>query len=129
MRYLLACLVMVPALAAAQAPTTYHDVIEGTVYDPAIRAWSPNARQAFLDTLNGPQTPARKFDGLTIYETCTAHMCAFAHSVIAIDKKHHTMYAATYNDDGRTLVVPNAEIETKIGHACEENRCVFEGED
>lgn len=93
----------------------------------AREAVSEQARRAFTDTLNGPQTPAvvvrlggREY---VVFETCTAHLCAFNHSVIVTNGDD--LYVATYEDDKKIVVVPNARIEALVGDVCLGGRCTF----
>ncbi len=93
----------------------------------AREAVSEQARQAFTDTLNGPQTPAivvrlgnREY---AVFETCTAHLCAFNHSVVVTDG--NDLFVATFEDDRKTVVVPNARLEALVGNACQGGRCTF----
>ncbi|PZR79596.1 MAG: hypothetical protein DI537_40840 [Stutzerimonas stutzeri] len=132
MKWLLAlALFAAPALAQADGLVgrTYDEVIKGSPFDPARKA-TGLTRQAFTDTLNGPQTPGvivslggREF---IVYETCTAHLCAFSHSVTAIDTRSGETYAAVYGDNGKTIIVPDPVIERLVGDACSENRCDFQ---
>jgi hypothetical protein len=128
---------LTPLLALALSTTpqswvgkTYAETVKETAFDPVMKAISPVARQTFMDTLNGPQTPGifvrRGNRELVVFETCTAHMCAYEHSVIAVEVYSQRVYAAVYSDAGKTIVVPDIAIEGLIGHACDGNRCDFD---
>lgn len=131
MRWIIALLVLISSapVHGSLVGRTFDEVIKGTDYDPAKRAATAQARQVFSDTLNGPQTPGIVVRvgnrEILVYESCTRHLCAFNHSVTAIDTQTGALYAAVYGDDGKTVVVPDPSIEKMIGPSCDGNRCDF----
>lgn len=108
---------------SALVGATYDQAIRGTPYDASRR--SP----ALQDTLNGPQTPGRVLvrggRSLIVFETCTRHLCGYQHAVTVIDPRTRESFVMVYNDDGKTVVVANPEIERLIGDLCFPNRCDF----
>jgi hypothetical protein len=123
-------LLVIPAKASGElVGRTYAEVIRGTDYDPARKAITPAMKEAFTDTLNGPQTPGVivRVGGreLLVYEACTAHLCAYNRSVTAIDTQTGALYAVVYGDAGKSIVVPDTSIEKMIGSSCDGNRCDF----
>jgi hypothetical protein len=101
---------------------TFDQVVRGTEFDPQRRLTGA-AKEAFRDTLNGPQAPgiiiSRGGRNLLVYESCTRHLCAFYHSVTALDIATGELYAAVYGDTGKVVVVPEPLIERLIGNTCD----------
>jgi hypothetical protein len=106
---------------------TFNDVVAGSRFDPRPRA--VQSLSDFNDTLNGPQTPGRRVGDVIVYESCMRHLCAYYHSVTAIDPRTGAVYAAVYGDRGKVVVAPNPMIERLIGDSCDENYCAFEGDE
>jgi hypothetical protein len=115
--------------AASLIGLDYSATLKGTALDPARRSTGV-AREVFVSTLNGPQKPGVEVEirgrKLVVFETCMANFCPFSHSVIAIDPETHALYAASFTDEGKQVVVGNPEIEQLIGRACDEVECDFE---
>ncbi len=121
-----AVLTITPALA--QTPgQTFNAGIRGTQYDPTRLTNSLSARQAFDETLSGPQTPSRPVvlgsTRLVVYETCAAHMCAYVRGVTVIDTQTREVFSVVFNDNGRRVIVPNRRIEALIGRSCDSVEC------
>ena len=107
-------------LFAALVGLSFDSALRHTRYDPT------HCDEWFAQTLNGPQTPGvivklARYE-LIIFETCTAHLCAAQHSVVAIDIRTGREYVASYRDNGVHHII-NAPFGPAIDKACQDSSC------